>query len=113
MPVHRQQFGDGIGRDIKVGDEAVVIGPLARGVAGLDGKPVDQDGIGGGPLGSPPSAASGWPRREILHSGHLTNVTGRYRPAIAAILALVQKFASLRPGTYGNRSNARNQVSQG
>lgn len=48
-PSTGSQFGDGIGRDIKVGDEAVVIGPLARGVAGLDGKPVDQDGIGGGP----------------------------------------------------------------
>ena len=30
-----------------VGDEAVVVGPLALGVANFDGEPVDQDGIGG------------------------------------------------------------------
>jgi hypothetical protein len=41
------QFGDGIGGHRQVGDETVVVGPLGRSVADLDGEPVDRDGIGG------------------------------------------------------------------
>ena len=39
------QFGDSVACDGEIGDEAVVIGSLALGVEGLDGEPVDQDGI--------------------------------------------------------------------
>ena len=42
------QLGDGVGGHRQIGDEAVVIGALARGVADLDGEPVDHDGVGGG-----------------------------------------------------------------
>src|SRR5471030_2464369 len=37
------QFGDGIGGDREIRNEAVVIGTLSLGVEGLDGEPVDQD----------------------------------------------------------------------
>jgi hypothetical protein len=39
------QFGDGVGGDREIGDEAVVVSTLALGVEDLDGEPVDQDGI--------------------------------------------------------------------
>jgi hypothetical protein len=42
------QFGDGAGRDREIRDEAVVIGSLTLGIEGLDGEPVDGDGIAGG-----------------------------------------------------------------
>jgi len=42
------EFGDGIGGDREIGDEAVVVGSLCLGVEGLDGEPVDRDGILGG-----------------------------------------------------------------
>jgi hypothetical protein len=42
------EFGDGAGGDREIGDEAVVVGSLCLGVEGLDGEPVDRDGILGG-----------------------------------------------------------------
>ena len=39
------QFGDAVGGDREIGDEAVVIGSLSLGVEDLDGEPVDQYGI--------------------------------------------------------------------
>jgi len=42
------QFGDRAGGDREISDEAVVVGSLSFGVEGLDGEPVDQDGIVGG-----------------------------------------------------------------
>ena len=44
-PAAGGKLGDGIGRDRKIGDEAVVIGPLSLGIESLDGEPVDRDGI--------------------------------------------------------------------
>src|SRR4051795_13564647 len=42
----RRQLGDTVRGDWQVGDEGVVVGPLARTAKDLDGEPVDAHGIG-------------------------------------------------------------------
>ena len=39
------EFGDGVGGDRQISEEAVVVGPLSLGIEDLDGEPIDGDGV--------------------------------------------------------------------
>ena len=39
------EFGDGVGSDGQIGNEAVVVGSLSLGIEDLDGEPIDADGV--------------------------------------------------------------------
>jgi len=44
-PAAGGDFGNGLGGDRQIGDEAVGIGHLSFGVADLDGEPIDDEGV--------------------------------------------------------------------